>query len=152
MRDQPITQRDEFGGVGADVFVSLPRWRPCGNRTVATTVSRCTSRPAQNSTTSSISNLPTRAHNNSGDCRRKVVDQRSLKFALTGSTTGCPQPSAPYFFPGSRAPSGVGVSPAAAVISISRPGQHRNTDERHQRRILISSGAPAQPGPSILYC
>src|SRR6478609_17647 len=36
---------------------------------------------------------------------------RSLKFALNGSTTGYPQPSAPYFFPGSRAPSGVGVKP-----------------------------------------
>src|SRR6476646_308188 len=120
MRDQPITQRDEFGGVGAE--------RLCLTAALATLREphRRHHRVAVHIQTRAELNYlihqqpPYSRHNNSGDCRRKVVDQRSLKFALTGSTTGCPQPSAPYFFPGSRAPSGVGVSPAATVISIDR--------------------------------
>ena len=50
-----------------------------------------------------------------------------------------------------RAPSGVGVSPAAAMSSIRPPTHRRNINERNQRRILISSGAPALRAASVLF-
>src|SRR4029077_17578206 len=151
MRDQPITQRDEFGGVGAE--------RLCLTAAVATL-----REPHRRHHRVAV-HIQTRAELNylihqqppysRPQQERRLPEEgrrsKESEVRARSSTTGCPQPSAPYFFPGSRAPSGVGVSPAAAVISISRPGQHRNTDERHQRRILISLGAPAQPGPSILF-
>ena len=143
MRDQPVTQLDEFGSVSAE----------CLHLTAALATLR---EPHHRHHRVAVHIQPRAIlhyliHQQPPDLhlpgQRRLPEEgrrsKSLKFALTGSTTGCPQPSAPYFFPGSRAPSGVGVSPAAAMSSIRPPTPHRNINERNQRRILIPSGAPA---------
>jgi hypothetical protein len=59
--------------------------------------------------------------------------------------------SAPYFFPGSRAPSGVGVSPTDATTSINPRAHHRNTHRTQPAPILIPPGVPRHAGASVLF-
>src|SRR3954451_5661694 len=151
MRDQPITERDEFGGVGTErlcLTAALATLREPHRRHHRVAVHIQTraelnylihqqppySRPQQQR------RLPEEGR------RSKESEVRAYRQHNRVPTT-----LRAILFSGLTGTKRRRRQPSSAMTSISRPGQHRNTDERHQRRILISSGAPAQPGPSILF-
>lgn len=109
--NEPVAQRDQLSGIGTECFCRTGTfgclrgsalWRP-----------RCHGvHPVLRSTRQHLpSHIPLLDPTADRAAAGGRLSIKESEVRARSSTTGCPQPSAPYFFPGSRAPSGVGVKP-----------------------------------------